>query len=152
MQHPSSNTRSSGTCPQRECYWFQSCTVLSQKLQSSGICDANSNQRCQTRRKSYEFFDSSPKSPSGGMTFQWKIPPSISGGRRVDTFNKELRVRLSRIIALSCSSICLSNGRMESRSIFRSIVICKTASGAVECLSVSFTHTDGDVSLRFAGG
>ena len=57
-----------------------------------------------------------------------------------------------KVIEAFPDAICLSNGRMESRSISRSIVICETASGAVECLGVSFTHIDGNVSLRFAGG
>ena len=80
------------------------------------------------------------------MTFQRKMLPSISGGRRVDTFNKEFRVRLSRIIAFSYSSICLSNARMELRLISRSIAIRKIASGAVGWFEVSSTHIGDDTA------
>lgn len=45
-----------------------------------------------------ETFGNSPKCPSG-MTFQQKKLARISGGRRVDTVDKEFRVRLSWIMA-----------------------------------------------------
>ena len=145
---PSSSTRSIGAVPQRAYRCIQSCIVLPQKHQSSGVRDATSSQWWQTRRKLYEPLGSPPKSPSG-MTFQRKIAPSISGGR-VDTFKKEFRVRLSRIMAPSCSLIWLSNARMASRLISRSIAVYETALGVMECLSASPTHIDGDVSSRFA--
>jgi hypothetical protein len=56
-----------------------------------------------------------PTSPSG-MTFQWKMLPSTSGGKRGETFSKEFRARLSWMMALSRScEICFSNTRMQSR-------------------------------------
>ena len=48
------------------------------------------------RRELYEPFNNPMNSPSG-MVVRWEIPPSISGGRTVDTFNKELQARLSWI-------------------------------------------------------
>ena len=103
-----SNTRSSGTVRQRMCRCVQSPIELPQKLQSSGVHEATSNQWWQTRRKLYEPIGSPPKSPSG-MTLQQKMLPSISGDRRMEMFNRELRARLSCIIAFSWpsrSSIC----------------------------------------------
>jgi len=93
---------------------------LPQKFQSPGVREATSNQWRQTRRKLCERFGNPLKSPFG-MTFQRKMLPSISGGRRVEMFNKEFRVRLSWITAHSYSSICFSNARMDSRLISRSI-------------------------------
>ena len=87
----------------------------------------------------YEPFGTSPKSPSR-MAFQQKILPSISGGRRADTFNREFRVRFSWIKAFSCSSICFSNACIELRLISRSIAVRTTASIVVEWLEVSYSH------------
>ena len=124
LQPTELTTRSSEGYPRREWRLLQSCIVLPQKHQSSGVRDATSPQWWQTRRKLYESSDSPPKSPSG-ITFHRKMFPRISGGRRVETFNREFRARLSWIMAFSCSSICLSNARMESRLISRSIAIVK---------------------------
>ena len=142
-----SNTRSSGPVPQRAYRRFQSSIEFPQEHQSSGVRDATSNQWWQTRRKLYEPSTSPPKSPSG-MAFHPKMLLSISGGRRVDTFNSEFRVRLSRIIALSCSSICFSSARMESMLISQTIAVCENASGVMGCLKIPSTHTGGDVRSR----
>ena len=107
---------------------LQSGIKLPRKYQSSGVRDATSNQWRQTRRKLYESSDNPPKSPSG-ITFHRKMFPRISGGRRVETFDREFRVRLSWIMAFSCSSICSSNARMESRLISRSIAVVKPRQG-----------------------
>ena len=98
----------------------------------------------------YEPFDSPPKYPSG-MTLHRKMFPSISGGRRVDTVNKELRVRLSRIMALSCSPICFSNASIESRLISRTILFEKPRQKVRNGIEVLLTHIDGDISLRLVG-
>ena len=96
-----SNTRSSGPVPQRAYRRLQSSIEFPQEHQSSGVCDATSNQRWQTRRKLYEPFTSPPKSPSG-MAFHPKMLLSISGGRRVDTFNSKTRTsRADHSIAVS---------------------------------------------------
>ena len=126
-----SSTRSSGPVPQRAHRRFQSSIEFPQERQSPGARDATSNQWWQTRRKLYDPFNNPPKSPSG-MTFQRKTLTSISGGRRVDTFNSEFRVRFSWIMAFSCSSICFSKARMESRLFSRAIAVRGSASGIVE--------------------
>lgn len=105
----------------------------------------DSNQRWQMRRKLYESFDSLPKSPSCEMTFEWKILPSISCGRRPKTFNKEPRMRLSWIMVFSCSSIYFLNARMKSRLIYRSITIGKTVSGTAKYFKVLPTHLNGGI-------
>ena len=143
----SPNTKSSGPVPQRAYQRLQSRIEFPQEHQSPGVREATSNQWWQTRRKLYEPFTNPPKSPSG-MTFHRKMLPSTSGGRRVDTFNREFRVRLSRIIALSCSSICFSSARMESMLISRTIAVRGNASGVMRCLEIPSTHTSGDVKSR----
>ena len=146
-----SNTRSSGPVPQRAYRRFQSSIEFPQEHQNSGVCDATSNQWWQTRRKLYEPFTSLPKSPSG-VTFHPKMLPSISGGRRVDTFNSEFRVRFSWIMAFLCSSICFSSARMESRLISRSIAVGGSTSGIMKCHDVPSTHIDGEARSRFVEG
>lgn len=79
---------------------------------------ATSNQWWQMRSKLYEPFGNPPKSPLYGMMFRL-------GWGRVDTFNREFRARLSRIMAFRCSAICLFNARMDSRLISRSIAVRK---------------------------
>lgn len=59
--------------------------------------------------------------------------------------------RLSRIVALSCSTICFSKASMESRLISLSIAVGETASGAAEGLEVPPTHKGDDPSSRLKG-
>ena len=97
----------------------------------------------------YKTTDSPRKSPSG-MTFQRKMLPRTSGGRRVDTFNNEFRARLSRIMALSCSWICFSNASMELRLISRSIAVRETRQELRNDLEGSSTHVDSNISSQSA--
>jgi hypothetical protein len=89
-----SNTRSSGEGPGRGCCCFQSSKLLSQKVQSSGVQQAPSNQWWQTRRKLCERFPNPAKRPSAvfGLIFKREICPRVSGGNRA-TFYKEFRER-----------------------------------------------------------
>ena len=146
-------TKSTGPVLQRVCRCFQSSTEAPQKLQSSGVREATSNQWWQTRRKLNEPLHN-PANSLYGMMFRLKTFPSISGGR-VETFNREFRVRLSWIMVFPwppCSSICFSNARMESIFFSRSIAVRRISSGVVGFLEVSLTYSDGDVTSQSAGG
>ena len=138
----------SGAVLQRACRRFQSRIELPQKPQRLGVFEATRYQWWQTGRKLCEASGSGPKSPSG-MTFRWKILPSISGGS-FDTLNNEFRARLSWIISPSCSPICSSNARMESRSTSRSIAVWGTSRELRNGLEGVCTHVCGVVcSLRW---
>ena len=106
------STRSSGAVPEWRCQRAQLAGVLPQKLQTSGVCKATSNQWWQTNRKLRDPF-SNPSKMSLRETFHRKILPSTSGGS-LETFSSEFRARLSLIMALSCSLICSSRARMDS--------------------------------------